>query len=99
MSGGIFLSGGQKQRLALARALYGNPSIFILDEPNSNLDEHGERALLNVIQNLKSANKTILLISHRSNIAQLADFTLTLNKGKVIAYIDCKKGVSVMNNL
>lgn len=85
-SGGLYLSGGQKQRLGLARALYGDPSMIVLDEPNSNLDDIGERALFAAIQQLKNMKKTVFLITHRQGILPLADFTLTLQNGQVASF-------------
>lgn len=83
---GMSLSGGQRQRLGLARAMYGNPSIIVLDEPNSNLDEYGERALVQAIKTLKAQKKSIILITHRLNILGAADYLLALENGKVAHY-------------
>jgi ATP-binding cassette subfamily C exporter for protease/lipase len=83
---GSMLSGGQKQRLGLARAIYGNPSLIVLDEPNANLDDVGESALLQAIQELKDQGKTVFLITHRRNILSVADYLLVLKEGKIINY-------------
>lgn len=80
---GSLLSGGQKQRLGLARAIYGDPSIVVLDEPNSNLDEAGETALVTAIQNLKQQGKSVLLITHRKNILKEVDRILLLREGSI----------------
>ena len=79
--GGAGLSGGQKQRIGLARALYDNPTLIVLDEPNSNLDDVGEAALTQAIIELRKNNKTIILISHRPNIIGITSKLLVLRAG------------------
>lgn len=93
---GNFLSGGQRQRIALARAMYGNPSLFVFDEPNSNLDEAGELALMGAIKYLKSEGKTVVLISHRRNIVSIADKLLVLNNGIIQAFGPREKVILAM---
>lgn len=79
--GGGGLSGGQKQRLGLARAMYGDPSLLVLDEPNSNLDDVGELALVNAINDLRQRGKTIVLITHRTSIISITNKLLLLRDG------------------
>lgn len=81
--GGAGLSGGQKQRLGLARAMYGDPSLIILDEPNSNLDDAGEQALMGAINDLRQRGKTIVIITHRNNVLSLSNKLLLLVDGGV----------------
>ena len=82
---GQLLSGGMRQRIALARAVYGSPKFVVLDEPNANLDEAGERALMQTLQALKDQGATVFVISHRSNLIELADRLLLLADGLVQA--------------
>jgi ATP-binding cassette subfamily C exporter for protease/lipase len=84
--GGAGLSGGQKQRIGLARALYGLPALIVLDEPNANLDEAGEQALLQAIGQLKQLKRTLILITHKPNVLTLTDQLLILREGQLQAY-------------
>ena len=83
--GGAFLSGGQRQRVGLARALYGNPAVVVLDEPNANLDDAGENALLQAVELLKKQGKTVVLISHRPSVLKVADRLVIMQDGQVVA--------------
>ena len=82
---GSFLSGGQRQRIGLARALYGESVLVVLDEPNANLDDEGENALLNAVLLLKQQGKTVVLISHRQGVLKVADRLVILQDGRVLA--------------
>ncbi|MFM0391424.1 type I secretion system permease/ATPase [Paraburkholderia phytofirmans] len=83
---GAGLSGGQKQRIGLARALYGDPSFIVLDEPNSNLDETGEAALKQAIERLQAVGKTVVLITHRTSIIAATTKLLLLVEGQLRMY-------------
>lgn len=81
--GAVQLSGGQKQRIGLARALYGRPRIVILDEPNSNLDDAGEYALMMAMRTLKENGSTVLFVTHKRNLLALADRIFVLKDGSI----------------
>ena len=83
---GAGLSGGQKQRIGLARAVYGLPAVIVLDEPNSNLDDAGEQALLQAITRLKTLKRTLILITHKPNVLTLTDQLLILRDGQLQAF-------------
>ena len=82
---GALLSAGQRQRIALARAVYGEPALVVLDEPNANLDDAGEAALMNTVAQLKARGKTVVLITHRPLAVGAADWLLLLNQGELVA--------------
>lgn len=84
--GGAGLSGGQKQRIALARALYDEPALVVLDEPNANLDDQGEHALLQAIVKLRQQGRTVVLVSHRASVLQATTRVLLLRQGTLQAY-------------
>lgn len=81
--GGMGLSGGQRQRLGLARAVYGNPSIVILDEPNANLDAEGEAKLSATIRELKEGGSSVIFVTHKTSLLAVADYLLVLGEGEV----------------
>lgn len=83
--GNTVLSPGQKQRLGLARAIFGNPRFVLMDEPNSNLDGEGERALMNAIGYLKQQGVTTVVIAHRPSILAMVDTVMMLRNGQVEA--------------
>jgi ATP-binding cassette, subfamily C, bacterial exporter for protease/lipase len=82
---GNLLSGGQRQRIGLARAIYGDPTLIVLDEPNANLDEAGETALVRTVLELKQKGKTVFLITHRPGALAVADRVVVLQDGKIWA--------------
>ncbi len=77
------LSGGQKQRIALARALLGNPSVVILDEPNANLDSEGEAALHECVLALKQQKRTVVMVTHRVGLVRISDHVATMKEGQI----------------
>lgn len=83
---GYSLSGGQRQRIGLARALYGNPVFMVLDEPNANLDQNGEQALMNALAAAKADGTTIILITHRPSIVGVCDKLLVLRDGAMAQF-------------
>lgn len=84
-SGG-YLSGGQRQRVALARALYGMPKVIVLDEPNANLDDAGNYALISAIQAAKDHGSSVFLITHRPEILKIVDRVIYVNEGRIKGY-------------
>ncbi len=83
---GEHLSAGQRQRIGLARALYGNPFLVVLDEPNSNLDSDGENALDCAIQQLLARNAIVVLVAHRPSALASVDHVLMLRDGRMAAF-------------
>ena len=85
---GMLLSGGQRQRVGLARAMFGNPRLLVLDEPNAHLDTAGEAALNQAIVEAKKRNCIVLVVAHRPQILQFVDKVLILSEGTVQNFTD-----------
>jgi PrtD family type I secretion system ABC transporter len=83
---GAVLSGGQRQRIGLARALYGDPKLIVLDEPNASLDNEGELALLRAIASLKQMGATVVIITHKVSLLSSVDKLLILQDGALAAF-------------
>jgi PrtD family type I secretion system ABC transporter len=94
------LSGGQRQRVGLARALYNNPGLVILDEPDANLDEAGDAALMEALKRLKQMGTTTIMITHKPQLLQAVDKILVLQNGKMTGFGDKTKmfGQMMENN-
>jgi PrtD family type I secretion system ABC transporter len=84
--GGVRLSGGQRQRIGLARAVFGGPRLIVLDEPNANLDQAGENALTEAIENLKRSGVALIIVGHRPSTLSVADKVLFLKEGHVVMF-------------
>lgn len=98
---GFSLSGGQRQRIGLARAFYGNPKLVILDEPNANLDEAGEKALSNALIEAKKRNIAVIVISHRPSVLSVVDKILVVQDGAVASFgtkEEVMNKIKLMNN-
>lgn len=91
---GINLSGGQRQLIALARAIYGNPVLVVLDEPDSSLDETGENALIEVVQKLKRSGSTVILITHQPKLLKVTDRAMLVQDGQILNVTMKKKNES-----
>jgi ATP-binding cassette subfamily C protein EexD len=88
---GGMLSGGQRQRIGLARAVYGNPKLMVLDEPNSNLDDQGEKELVEALRRIKAQGCTIVVITHRTMVLQCVDKILVMKDGAAVSFGDKDK--------
>ncbi len=82
----VQLSGGQRQRIALARALYGDPILLVLDEPNSALDADGTEALNAAVRELKNAGKIVIIMTHRPMAISECDTLMVVDKGQIAAF-------------
>jgi ATP-binding cassette, subfamily C, bacterial PrsD len=88
---GMSLSAGQRQRIGLARAVFGDPFLIVLDEPNANLDAEGESALTRAIQTLRRNQCIVIVISHRPSAIAALDMAMVLYEGKTIAFGECEQ--------
>jgi PrtD family type I secretion system ABC transporter len=84
--GGQSLSAGQRQRIALARALYGDPFLVVLDEPNSNLDADGEEALMRAIVKVRERGGIVVIVAHRPSVLQAVDMVGVVQAGKLVSF-------------
>ena len=96
---GYALSGGQRQRIAIARAIYGMPKYVVMDEPNSNLDEVGESALIQAVQALKSEGSSVIITTHRPRLVGIVDMMLVLKAGRQVAYGTAKDMLEAVRRL
>jgi ATP-binding cassette subfamily C protein len=83
-SGGFVMTGGQRQRLALARALFGNPAVLVLDEPDASLDSDGQAALAASLIEEREAGKTVIVVTHRPNLLRIVDRIVVMNDGQIV---------------
>jgi len=83
---GACLSGGQRQRIGLARAVYGDPFLIVLDEPNANLDADGENGLMSAIGTLRRHGAIVIVVSHRPSALTALDMAMVLYQGRAIAF-------------
>jgi len=83
---GSKLSGGQRQRIGLARAIFRDPKYLVLDEPNSNMDGEAEIALIQLIKDLKQKGTTVIVVTHKPNLIEVADNILVLHEGNVVHF-------------
>lgn len=81
--GSVTLSAGQRQRIALARALYGDPVLLVLDEPNASLDEAGDLALVQALKALRARGRTVFVVTHRYNLLSQVDTIMVLSDGRI----------------
>lgn len=86
IGGGVALSAGQQQRIGIARAIYGNPKVVVLDEPNANLDAEGEEALTATLKQLQKSGGTVILVTHRPNVLKVVDKIAVVRDGKLLVY-------------
>ncbi len=96
---GFALSGGQRQRIAIARAIYGMPKYVVMDEPNSNLDEVGENALINAVKALKDNGGTVIITTHRPRLVSIVDMMLVLKAGRQVAFGTAKDMLEAVRRL
>lgn len=83
---GMALSAGQRQRIGLARAVFGNPFLVVLDEPNANLDSEGEAALTQAIAKLRAAGRIVIVVSHRPSALVALNMAMVLYEGRIVAF-------------
>lgn len=93
---GNILSAGQRQRIGLARALYGEPQVIVLDEPNSNLDQDGDAALAKTLSDLKRAGRTVVVVTHRNNVLTQVDKILFIAEGQIAVYGNRDKVIATL---
>ena len=96
---GFALSGGQRQRLAICRAMYGIPKYIVMDEPNANLDEIGESALVNAISYLKTQGSAVIITTHRPRLVSVADNLLVLRNGTQVGFGPAEEMINAVRNL